>query len=166
MSLHEYYFEREGNPLDVIEHVASRNDWSFERSTEDEIALLITGMFAEYSLSFSWMNEIESLHLACSFGMRVPVRRRAETYKLLAIINQQLVTGHFDLWINDGLVVFRMALPLQGGAEANDAQVHYLLAGSLEACERYYQAFQFVVWAGKPASRALEDTLFETVGEA
>ena len=40
------------------------------------------------------------------------------------------------------------------------------LKAALEACERYYQAFQFVVWAGKTAREALDGALFETLGEA
>ena len=40
------------------------------------------------------------------------------------------------------------------------------LRAALEACERYYQAFQFVVWAGKTAADALSHVMFETVGEA
>jgi hypothetical protein len=36
----------------------------------------------------------------------------------------------------------------------------------LESCERYFPAFQFVVWAGKGARAALDAALFETAGEA
>jgi hypothetical protein len=36
----------------------------------------------------------------------------------------------------------------------------------LEACERYYQAFQFVVWAGKESREALVSTMFQTEGQA
>jgi hypothetical protein len=36
----------------------------------------------------------------------------------------------------------------------------------MEACDRYYQAFQFVVWAGKSAREAMDSALFETAGEA
>ena len=46
------------------------------------------------------------------------------------------------------------------------SQVERLLVTAIEACERYFQAFQFVVWAGKDAGEALEGVLFETVGEA
>ena len=46
------------------------------------------------------------------------------------------------------------------------AQVERLLLTAIEACERYFQAFQFVVWAGKSAPEALETVLFETVGAA
>ena len=62
--------------------------------------------------------------------------------------------------------MFRQALMLAGGASASDIQCETLLATGLDACERYFQAFQFVVWAGKSAREALDATLFETTGEA
>jgi hypothetical protein len=36
----------------------------------------------------------------------------------------------------------------------------------VQACERHFQAFQFVVWAGKTAREALSASLFETTGRA
>lgn len=36
---------------------------------------------------------------------------------------------------------------------------------SLDACETYFQAFQFVVWSGLDAKSAMDAVLFETVGE-
>ena len=41
-----------------------------------------------------------------------------------------------------------------------------LVKAAVEACERYYQAFQFVVWAGKTAKEGMEGAILETVGEA
>jgi hypothetical protein len=41
-----------------------------------------------------------------------------------------------------------------------------LLGMALDSCERHYQAFQFVLWAGKHPREALESTMFETRGEA
>jgi hypothetical protein len=40
------------------------------------------------------------------------------------------------------------------------------LLTAVEACERYFQSFQFVVWAGKSAPEALQTALFETAGQA
>ena len=45
-------------------------------------------------------------------------------------------------------------------------QCETMLRVSVEACERYFQAFQFVIWAGKTAREALDSVLFETEGEA
>ena len=41
-----------------------------------------------------------------------------------------------------------------------------LLGTALDCCERYFPAFQFVVWAGKGAREALDAAMFETAGEA
>jgi hypothetical protein len=41
-----------------------------------------------------------------------------------------------------------------------------MLAGALHACERYYPALQFVVWAGKSTAEAMSAAMFDTEGEA
>ena len=166
MRLLELDLDREINPVDMIEHVATANDWEFERSGEDEINIVVSGIWADYNVSFSWMEDFEALHLACAFDLKVPQRRMAETMKLLSLVNEQLLIGHFDLWMKEGVVMYRQALLLNGGAEPNGEQLECLLVSALEACERYYQAFQFVVWAGRPAKEALESALFETQGNA
>ncbi|MFZ1813614.1 MAG: YbjN domain-containing protein [Rhizobiaceae bacterium] len=166
MSLMELELDRELNPVDMIEQFASFNDWEFERSGDDEINITVAGVWADYSVSFSWMEDFEALHLACAFDLKVPERRTGETMKLLSLINEQLLIGHFDLWSNEGVIMFRQALLLNGGAEPNGEQLECLLSSALDACERYFQAFQFVVWAGKPAQDALEGALFETHGNA
>jgi hypothetical protein len=154
------------NPLDVVERIASVNDWSFERAGDDEITILIAGRWSDYQVSFTWMNDIEALHLACAFDLKVPDRRRVEVQQLISLINEQLWVGHFDLWIKDGMVMFRHALVLSGGLEPSNQQCQSVLSTALEACEGYFPAFQFVVWAGKPARAALDAAMFETSGEA
>ena len=59
-----------------------------------------------------------------------------------------------------------IGLLLAGGAEPTSQQVEVLLSSALEACECYYQAFQFVTWSGTTAKDALASVLFETVGNA
>lgn len=166
MRLSEVEIQRQSNPVDVIEFVAARADWTFERSCDDEIAVEVRGLWADYSVSFSWMEDCEALHLGCAFAMKVPAHREAEVLKLLARINERLLIGHFDLWLSEGAVMFRNALLLSGGASATPEQAERLLASALETCERYYQAFQFVIWANKDAEGALACAVFETMGRA
>ena len=90
-----------GNPLDVVERMASTNEWSFERAGEDEITILVRGKWTDYQLSFTWMFDLEAL-----------------------------------------------------------------LSTALDASERYFPAYQFVVWAGKSAREALDAAMFKTAGEA
>jgi hypothetical protein len=166
MSLTNYTDEQRINPLDVVEHLASGNNWSFERANDDEITILVGGKWTDYQLSYTWMGDIETLHLACAFDLKVPERRRSEVQSLISMINERLWVGHFDLWINQGIVMFRHALVLAGGTEASGRQCEALLSTALDTCECYFSAFQFVVWAGKSAHAALQAALFETSGEA
>jgi hypothetical protein len=89
----------------------------------------------------------------------------SEVYRLVAQINEQLWLGHFDVWTEEGLIMFRQGLMLNG-AVATAPQCEALLRAALEACERYYQSFQFVVWAGRRSREALASSMFETEGQA
>ena len=166
MNLSQLETERQSNPVDVIEFVASMNDWTFERAGDDELAMTVEGKWADYHVSFSWMEDWEALHIACAFDLKVPERRRGEVLQLVSLVNEQLWVGHFDLWSSENVVMYRHALLLSGGAEPTDEQAAALIKAAIDACERYFQAFQFVVWAGKTAKEGLEGSLLETVGEA
>lgn len=166
MELLELEFSREIHPVDVIEQVAHNNDWSFERAGDDEISISVAGSWTDYHVSFSWMEEFEALHLGCAFDIKVPDIRVNEVVKLLSAINGQVLMGHFDLWRQEDVVIFRQSLLLAGGAEPTNRQVEVLLSSALDTCEAYFQAFQFVVWSGMEATKAMEAVLFETVGEA
>jgi len=164
--LAELDIAREIHPVDMIEHVALHNEWDFERNSEDEISLTIVGQWTEYNVSLSWMQDFEALHLACAFDMKIPEARLHEVTRLLSLINEQLLIGHFDIWAKEGVLMFRQTLMLNGGAIPTGEQLECLLMSALEACERYFQAFQFVVWAGHPAEKSLDFALFETTGNA
>jgi hypothetical protein len=154
------------NPLAVVEDIAASNDLSFERSGEDEITIVSKGQWTDYQLSFTWMGEIEALHLACAFDMKIPAARRAEVQRLIAMINEQMWIGHFDIWTHTGMIMYRQALVLPGGLSATTAQCETMLVNAIHSCERYYPAMQFVVWAGKSAAEAIDAAMFDTAGEA
>jgi len=154
------------HPLDKIEQLAASQDWPFDRSSVDEISLNVSGKWADYHVSFSWRDDLEGLHLACTFDMKVPDQRRAEVARLVARVNEHLWLGHFDLWSDEGVLLFRYGLLLAGGARLTDGQCDAMMKLSLETSERYFPSFQYVVWAGKTAEAAMEAALFETVGEA
>jgi hypothetical protein len=156
---------RSSNPLDLVEQVAGNHDWATERTHDDELTMTIAGTWADYHVSLNWRTDLESLHIACAFDFKVPENRMGEIYRLVAQINEQLWLGHFDVWAAEGLIMFRHGLMLND-AIANLSQCEALLRAGLEACERYYQAFQFVVWAGKDSRHALASAMFETEGRA
>lgn len=157
---------RQECPIDRVETVASFNDWLFERNEEDEITIAIEGEWANYHVTFSWQDELEALHFSCAFDLKTTAPRFAEVLKLTSMINEQIVIGHFDIWQKQNLALYRNSLLLTGGLDVTPQQAEQMLALGVDSCERYYQAFQFVIWAGKPADDVLKTVLFETVGEA
>ena len=166
MSILEGIIDSPNSRLAVVEDIAAQRNWAFERSGEDEVTIVSKGEWTDYQVSFTWMNEIEALHLACAFDMKIPAARRAEVQRLIAAINEQLWVGHFDIWLHSGMIMYRLALVLPDGLTVSAAQCETMLVSAIQACERYYPAFQFVVWAGKNASEAMSAAMFDTHGEA
>ncbi len=157
---------RSEHPLDLVERLASRNEWAFDREGDDEIAIAVKGVWAEYTLAFTWLDDLEVLHVACSFDLRAPESRKAELKKLLTLINEQLWLGHFDLWDDETMIMFRHSHLLTGGAAPSQTQCEKLMQVAVESCEKYFQALQFTVWAGRSARDSLESAMFVTAGRA
>ncbi len=154
------------NPLDRVERLAEAYQWAFDRTNPSEVMMRIEGGWSGLTVSLTWRDEFEMLHVAASFDAKIQHGKRPELGRLVGLINEQLLTGHFELWQGDGSLVFRNGLLLSGGAEANDAQCESLIRFAVETCERYFPAVQFVVWGGRNAEAALESSLLETMGEA
>jgi hypothetical protein len=91
--------------------------------------------------------------------------RRQNVSDLLMHVNAKLWIGHFDLWPQDGTIIFRHAM-IFPDAEVSAAQCEALLNLGLEACEHYYPAFQFVLWGGKTAEEAVAAAVLECAGQA
>ena len=152
-------------PVEMLAQLFEAHGWPCEFVNDDEICGEIQGSWATYQLRGIWRSEDNVLQLLCLPEIRVPDAKRKAAYELLALVNEQLWLGHFDLWKEDGLLLYRNGL-LLAGADTHVGQCEALLKAALEACERYYQSFQFVLWAGKSPEDALAATLLETQGQA
>ncbi len=158
--------ERREHPVDVVERLAALSEWAFDRQDEDEIAILVEGKWSRYEVSITWVPDVESLHFSCAFELKTPERKKGEIADLVRLINAQLWLGHFDLWPQEQIVMFRHAHCLTGGASASEGQARALVDAAVKACETYYQSFQFVLWAGRSPREALDFAMFATVGNA
>jgi hypothetical protein len=154
------------SPLDVIEQVVVANDWAFERTNDEEIAVQLPGRWSDFNFFVCWDRQVSAMQFTASLHLRVPDGKRAAAHELLALINEKVWMGHFAMWQEDGWLVFRHVLPLRGIAGLSTEQTEDLIHNALAECERFYPAFQYVIWAGKPASEALSLAIVETVGEA
>ena len=75
--------DRPEHPVDVVERLAAINEWTFDRAQEDEISILVAGEWANYDVAFTWIPDIESLHVACSFDLKAPARKRAAALSMV-----------------------------------------------------------------------------------
>jgi hypothetical protein len=154
------------NPIDVIEQIISANDWAFDRRSDSEMAAEAPGKWCDYGLYFSWSHEISAMHFTCSFDLKVPDRRRGALYELLALGNEKLWIGHFGMDSDDRAPVFRHAMLLRGTAGASSESLEDMVDIAITECERFFPAFQFVLWGGKTPGDAIEAAMLECVGEA
>ncbi len=154
------------NPLDAIEEFISVNEWPFDRSQSDELTVWIGGGWCTYQIWFLWRSDPDVLYVSCAFDVTVAQTRRADIHTLLTLINERAWLGHFALSPDDDVVTFRHA-QLVGATSANDSTTwENLIEIALSECERYFPAFQFVLWGGKTPPQAISAALLETQGEA
>ena len=154
------------NPLDLLEELVAANEWPFDRSSRDEMVVEASGRWCDYRLYFVWRADVSALYFTCAFDSRVPDEKRPEAVELLALANEKLWLGHFDLSSEDGLPMFRYTVLTRGRQRLGVEQLEDLVDIALCECERFYPAFQFVVWAGKAPHEAVSMAIMDTVGEA
>jgi hypothetical protein len=154
------------NPLDVLEQIATNNEWLVDRRSHAEMAAEAPGKWCDYGLYFAWSAEISAMHFTCTFDLKVPTPRRTALYELLALANEKLWIGHFGMDSDDGMPLFRHSVLLRGAPGASSESLEDMVDIAITECERFYPAFQFVLWGGKTPADALEAAMLECAGEA
>ncbi len=144
-----------GNPLDVFERLSIAENYDFERVNPGEIHVAVPGLWRDHDISITWQATDEKLQLFLLFDGRVPGGRTDDICRLMSLINENLVAGHFDYWTKEAALVYRNAISLSGGADLKTEQAMDLIACAMDAAERGYPACQYVVWAGKSPEDAL-----------
>jgi hypothetical protein len=153
------------NPLELVEQLASQNEWLYDRPGDEEMHLSFPGQTEDHHLTFNWRPNVETLQLSVQLEVKVPRAKRSEVASLINIINEQLCLGHFEMWPESGQVTYRHGLLLRN-AMGTPEQCEGMIDAALEACERYHSTFQFVIWAGKSAAEAAASAVYQCQGSA
>ncbi len=154
------------DPLDVVENVLTAENLPFDRTDDGDLAFALGGQWKDYELWFAWRPEGDCLQLCCSLDLRATKSRRAAAFEMVSLINQRTWLGHFEVWSEDGEIVFRHSLALPHGERPTLGQAASMIDAAIEAADRYYPAFDFMIRGAKSPSQAIDACLFETVGEA
>lgn len=154
------------DPLDVVEHVLSAENLDFDRTDDGDLAFALAGDWKDYDLWFAYRAEADCLQLCLSLDMQAGREQRGPAYELLSLINQRVWLGHFEIWNEDGDIIFRHAMAMPTGDRPTLAQAASMIDAAVEAADRFYPAFDFLVRGGKSPADAMAACMFETLGEA
>ena len=158
--------EDDAAPVDMLASLFEARGWPYEYAGEDEISGEVQGSWAGYQLRGIWRTEDHVLQLLCLPDIRVPDDKRAAMFEVLALINEQLWLGHFDVWSNGGMLLYRHGLMLGDEGLLSPAQAQIAVEAAIEECDRFYPAFQFILWGDKTPAEALAAALVDAAGEA
>jgi len=153
------------DPLDIVELVLAAENLTFDRTDDGDVAFSLAGDWKDYELWFAWRPEADCLQLCLAMDLRADAEQKPRLFELLSMINQRVWLGHFEAWPEEGEIVFRHALSLPAAERPTMAQAASMIDAAMEAADRFYPAFDFLLQGRNPAE-AMAACMFETVGEA
>jgi hypothetical protein len=153
-------------PVEMLAQLFEAHGWPCEFTGDDEISGEIQGSWTTYQVKGVWRREDRVLQLLCLPEIRVPDTKRKAAYELLAMINEQLWLGHFDIWSQGGVLLYRHGLMLGEEGLLSLSMAQLAVEAAVSECDRFYPAFQFVLWGDKSPREALDAALVDAAGEA
>lgn len=155
------------DPMELVESCLAVAGWDFQRDEDDgTLQCIASSRWGDMGGMFAARTEPPALHFSITLDVKPTEARRPQISELVMMANERLWLGHFDYWTDDGIVIYRHALPMLDRLEPEAGEVRAVLAAGLDAINMFVPAFNFVIWAGKTPQEALEAALFETAGEA
>lgn len=157
--------EQDAAPLEMLLALFEARGWPCE-SGQGEMSGEIQGSWTTYQVRGIWRPEDQVLQLLCLPDIRVPTGKRAPAFELVALANEQMWLGHFDIWSDGGVVLYRNGTMLGDDGLLSLAQAQALVEIAVDECDRFYPAFQFVLWGDKDPQAALDAAMVDAAGEA
>lgn len=154
------------HPIDLVEDLAERREWQFDRIADNQITMEVEGAWKTYSITLAWSAYCETLRMICSFEMEPPKETFPQIAALLNLANDHCWSGAFTHCTDQGLMTYRYGLSLIGEATATARQIDHIMSSAVRACDRFYPAFQLVAWAGQPKEDALKIAMDQAYGRA
>lgn len=156
----------DGAPVDMLAAMFEAHGWTWEQVSDDEVRGEIPGSWTTYQLRAIWRHEDHVLQILCLPEVRVAEGKRRAAFELLALINEQLWLGHFDIWSQGGVLLYRHGLMLGDDGTLSLDMAQLAIDTAVAECDRFYPAFQFVLWGDKGPREALDAALVDAAGEA
>ncbi len=153
-------------PVEMLAALFEAHGWATEQVGEEEVCVEIPGAWTAYQVRGIWRTEDKVLQILCLPDIRVAEGKRGEAQELLSRINEQLWLGHFDMWSQGGIILYRHGLMLGDDGMLSLDMAQLAIDTAIAECDRFYPAFQFVLWGDKSPVDALDAALVDAAGEA
>ncbi|MBF0160410.1 MAG: YbjN domain-containing protein [Magnetococcales bacterium] len=153
------------HPVEKVESYLLSRDWPVERDDENELWSEIASQWGALRLMVAYYVDNHYIQFSCYLNIKIPKHLQMKVFELLSLINQQVWLGHFELWQEEAIPVYRIVLPLRGSYLASK-QIEVIIKAVVYESERFFPAFQWVIWSGRNPSEAMTMVMMETVGEA
>lgn len=153
-------------PLEMLGQLFAARGWVCDVAAHDTMSGEIPGCWASYRMRCVLRPEDNVLQLLCLPQIRVPTDRVGAMRELLSLINEQVWLGHFEIWSQGAVLLFRHALLLPSDGALGLEQAQHAVEAAVMECDRFYPAFQFAVWGERTPAEALQAALVDAAGEA
>ena len=154
------------NPIDVVEDVVHSKKWAFSRADDYELVAEIASHWCVYRLYFSWSEQIKAINFTITSDIKFPESKSRLVYELLALINEKLWIGHFDITSKNGIPAYRHTVLKPYGNEILYNQLEDLVDIAIHECEKYYPAFHIILFEDSDPQEALKLCEIDTLGRA
>jgi len=154
------------NPIDVVEDIIYSKKWSFSREADDELVAEISSQRCHYRLYFAWSKQIQAINFTITFDLKFPASRSKSVYELLALINEKLWIGHFDVTSKGGIPAFRHTVLIPDTNDILYIQLEDLVDIAICECEKYYPSFELILFEESQPHEAIKLCILEPIGKA
>ncbi|NGZ28758.1 MAG: hypothetical protein G8345_17940 [Magnetococcales bacterium] len=153
------------DPIGLVEDYTIDNNWNSERSSEFELWSEIPSQWGGHRLWVVFHDDTEFLQFSTYLTLKIPDRLVRVVAEAITLMNERIWLGHFEIWSEEMVPVFRVVVPLRG-ADLTPEQVEDIMNTIIQEAERFFPAFQWVIWGGKSPAEAVAASMVETEGEA
>ena len=157
------------NPIDNVEEVLSNNNWTYIRTSQEEVLLKVSGKNSKYHICFLWNEKMNALQFACRHNIEFNEANIVKAQRAVMTINEGLWMGHYDIPADTMTPTFRYTCLLRGSEKASLTEtIEDIVDIALIQCERHYPSLELISTVD---STVMNDNnfslaLMETVGES
>jgi len=140
---------------DVLSYFEKEHKGYFEVGEEQQIVReTIKGDNSSYKVAVAWNDEASRINFWVRDIMAIPQPKRATAGTLVNMINWRLDLSDFEFDMEDGELMVNLSFNLRDGTLGHD-QIDSHFNAVVWIADKYYPAFQKVVWADVSPEEAL-----------